>query len=255
MELTDTHCHAYLPEFDADRDTAIKNAFLAGVTRLFLPNVDGSTSAALLDLADRYPRNCFPMMGLHPTSVKAGFEKELEHAESLLGARTFYGIGEVGMDLYWDQSFRDQQAEAFRIQLHWASEMNLPVIIHTRNSHTETVKIIRKSGLANLKGIFHCFAGSHEQAREITGMGFHIGIGGVSTFNNSGLNKVVPLIDPKWIVLETDSPYLAPVPFRGKRNEPSYLVQTARKVASLYGIPLEELAQLTTDNSKRLFGI
>jgi TatD DNase family protein len=255
MELTDTHCHIYLPEFDNDRDTILKNAFQAGITRIFLPNVDQSTSGPLIAVADQYPQNCYPLMGLHPTSVNAGFEQELKHALSLLDSRKFFGIGEVGIDLYWDKTFREQQEEAFRIQLGWASERSLPVIIHVRNSHAETIETINRSGHTNLTGVFHCFSGSLEHAKEITGMGFHLGIGGVSTFKNSGLDQVLPQIDPKWIVLETDSPYLAPVPFRGQRNEPSYLTHTARKVAEFYGISTDKLVQLTTDNSKTLFGI
>lgn len=255
MELTDTHCHIYLPEFNTDRNSTVQHAFASGVTRIFLPHVDRSTTTCLLDLADQYPQNCFPMMGLHPTSVNAGFEQELEHAESLLDTHKFYGIGEVGIDLYWDKTFRDQQEEAFRIQLGWASNRNLPVIIHVRNSHAETMEIIEQSGLTNLTGIFHCFTGTLDQAREIIGIGFHLGIGGVATFKNSGLDQVLPYIDPTWIVLETDSPYLAPVPFRGKRNEPSYLVHTATKVASIYNMTIDELGQLTTDNSKNIFGI
>jgi TatD DNase family protein len=255
MELTDTHCHIYLPEFDNDRDETLKRSFESGITRLFLPNVDQSTTPALLTLTSQYPGNCFPLMGLHPTSVNETFEQELRHAESWLDTREFYGIGEVGIDLYWDKTFQAQQEEAFRIQLGWASRRNLPVIIHVRNSHDETVGIIEKSGLTNLRGIFHCFSGTLDQAREITGLGFHLGIGGVSTFKNSGLDKVLPDIDPAWIVLETDSPYLAPVPYRGKRNEPSFLVHTATRAAEMYGLSLEALAQLTTGNSKKLFGI
>jgi TatD DNase family protein len=255
MELTDTHCHIYLPEFDEDRDATIQRAFSAGITRMFLPNVDQSSAAALLELSGQYPGNCFPIMGLHPTSVNAGFEKELLYAESLLNTRNFYGIGEVGIDLYWDKTFQSQQEEAFRIQLGWASKRNLPVIIHVRNSHAETIEIIQKSGLSRLTGVFHCFSGTSDQAKEITGMGFHLGIGGVSTFKNSGLGQVLPRIDPKWVVLETDSPYLAPVPFRGKRNEPAYLIHTASKVADIYGMTVDEVGQLTTDTSKTLFGI
>ncbi|MFA5815831.1 MAG: TatD family hydrolase [Bacteroidales bacterium] len=255
MELTDTHCHIYLPEFDGDRDNTVQNAFASGITRIFLPHVDRSTTASLLDLADHYPQNCFPLMGLHPTSVNATFEQELKHTESLLDTRKFYGIGEVGIDLYWGKTFRDQQEEAFRIQLGWASNRNLPVIIHVRNSHAETVQIIERSGLTNLTGIFHCFTGTLDQAREIIGMGFHLGIGGVSTFKNSGLDQVLPHIDPRWIVLETDSPYLAPVPYRGKRNEPAYLIHTASRVAHIYSMTIEEFGQLTTDNSQHLFGI
>lgn len=255
MQLTDTHCHIYLPEFDSDRDETLERAFSAGITRIFLPNVDESTTAALLSLTDAYPENCFPLMGLHPTSVDNGFEKELEHAQYWLGQRKFYGIGEIGIDLYWDKTFRQQQEEAFLIQLNWASERNLPAIIHVRDSHRETVDLIEKSGLSNLKGIFHCFTGTADQAREIIGLGFHLGIGGVSTFKNSGLDQALPHIDPKHIVLETDSPYLAPMPFRGKRNEPSFMIHTAMKVAGFYGMPPEELATLTTNNSKSLFGI
>jgi TatD DNase family protein len=255
MELTDTHCHIYLSEFDDDRTTTLERAFEAGITRLFLPNVDQSTSVSLMDLADQYPDQCFPMMGLHPTSVNDQFEKELAHAEFLLNSGRFCGIGEIGIDLYWDRTYRDQQEEAFRIQLGWASARRMPVVIHVRESHDETIKIIEDLAYSGLTGIFHCFTGTLEQAMIITGMGFHLGIGGVATFKNSGLNQVLPSVDPKWIVLETDSPYLAPVPFRGKRNEPSYLVQTANRVAEIYGMSLSELAQLTTDNSKKLFGI
>jgi len=255
VELTDTHCHIYLPEFDGDRDNIVTEAFAAGVTRIFLANVDCTTTDGLLKMADRYPLNCFPMMGLHPTSVDAGFEKELEKIEATLNSRTFYGIGEVGIDLYWDKTFREQQEEAFLIQLRWASERKLPVIIHVRDAHNETIQVIEKSGLTGLTGIFHCFNGTSEQAKEIIGLGFHLGIGGVSTFKNSGLGQVLPGIDPRWIVLETDAPYLAPVPFRGKRNVPAYLAQTAARVASMYNMPAEEFALLTTGNSKQLFGI
>jgi len=255
MELTDTHCHIYLPEFDTDRDSAIQQAFEAGVKRIFLPNVDTNTVASLLALTDRYPDHCFPMMGLHPTSVNSGFETELDQILSILDSRKFYGIGEIGIDLYWDKTFREQQEETFRIQLGWASKRKLPVVIHTRNSHNETVSIIKKSGFHNMTGIFHCFSGTVDQAKEITGMGFHLGIGGVSTFKNSTLGEVLPHIDTRWIVLETDSPYLAPVPFRGKRNEPSYLLNIAAKVAGIYGMSLEEICLITTLNSKNLFGI
>jgi TatD DNase family protein len=255
MELTDTHCHIYLPEFNDDRHNALKRSFTAGITRIFLPNVDQSTSPALLELAHEFPQNCFPLMGLHPTSVNGNFEQELMHVESMLETGTFYGIGEVGIDLFWDKTFQKQQEEAFKIQLGWASEKQLPVVIHVRNSHNETMKILRDSGLTGLTGIFHCFTGSLDEAKEITEMGFLLGIGGVSTFKNSTLGQVLPQIDPKRIVLETDAPYLAPVPFRGKRNEPSFLIYTATKVSEIYSMNLDELAHLTTENSKRLFGI
>lgn len=253
--LTDTHCHIYLPEFDSDRAIALERAFAAGVTRIFLPNVDQSTTPALMQVAGDYPDNCFPLMGLHPTSVNENYQEELAHVEAMLDQHKFYGIGEIGIDLYWDKTFRDQQEEALKIQLGWASSRSLPVVIHVRNSHAETVEIINKTALTNLTGIFHCFSGTLDQAKEIIGLGFHLGIGGVSTFKNSGLDQVLPHIDPKWIVLETDSPYLAPVPFRGQRNEPSYLVNTAIRVAQFYGMPVEEIAEITTENSRKIFGI
>jgi TatD DNase family protein len=255
MELTDTHCHIYLPEFDSDRDEAVRRAFESGVSRLFLPNVDQSTSGPMLNLAGCYPDNIFPMMGLHPTSVDAGYREELEAAWALLHQHSFCGIGEIGIDLYWDKTFRAEQEDAFLTQLGWAHKLKLPVVIHVRESHQETVEIIRRSGLTGLTGIFHCFTGTLEQAREIIGLGFHLGIGGVSTFKNSTLGDVLPHINPEHIVLETDSPYLAPVPFRGKRNEPSYILNTLARAASLYNMSPSDLAALTTATSKKIFGI
>ena len=253
--LTDTHCHIYLPEFDGDRTATLERAFATGIGRIFMPNVDQSTIQPMMTLAADYPDHCFPMMGLHPTSVKEDFERELVQVRLMLDEHPFCGIGEIGLDLYWDKTFRDQQEEALRIQLGWASESKKPVVIHVRNSHDETVEIIERAALTDLTGIFHCFSGTLDQARQITGMGFHLGIGGVSTFKNAGLDAVIPHIDPKWIVLETDAPYLAPVPFRGKRNEPSYLMHTAMRVADIYSMPVGEIARITTENSKHLFGI
>jgi TatD DNase family protein len=255
MELTDTHCHIYLPEFDADRDEVIERAIGNAVTRMFLPNVDSTTTDSMLSLASRYPGHCLPMMGLHPTSVGKDFGKELQHVESMINRGGFYGIGEIGIDLYWDKQFAGQQEEAFRVQIEWAAERDLPVVIHVRNSHTETLRVIRESGLTGLKGIFHCFSGTSEEAREILDLGFLLGIGGVSTFKNSGLPGVLPQIGPDHLVLETDAPYLAPVPHRGKRNEPSYLALTAARVASILGIDTADLARITTANSRNLFGI
>jgi len=255
MELTDTHCHIFLPEFDNDRAEVIDRAIGNGVTRFFLPNVDISTAGGLLEVADRWPMNCFPMMGLHPTSVNGDYEKELAGIEKCLDTSTFFGIGEVGIDLYWDQAWLDQQVEAFIVQLGWAANRNLPVIIHVRNSYNETINTILRLGLSGLRGIFHCFTGNLDQAKEVIGMGFFLGIGGVATFKNGGLDKVLPHVDPGNIVLETDSPYLAPVPHRGKRNEPSFLTLIAIRVAEIYGTSPEKIAQLTTHNSKTLFGV
>ena len=255
MELTDTHCHLFLPEFDTDRADAIDRAVESGVTRMFLPNVDHSTADALLRTCDEYPDHCFPMMGLHPTSVNGSFEHELRQVEEWFDHQKFHAVGEIGIDLYWDRSFREQQEEAFLIQLGWASDRNLPVVIHVRESYRETIQVIRESRYGNLRGIFHCFSGTREQAEEILGLGFYLGIGGLATFKNGGLDRVLPGINPASLVLETDSPYLAPVPFRGKRNEPSYLLHVATRVAAIYGMSTEELAETTTLTSKQLFGI
>lgn len=253
MNLTDTHCHLFLPEFDADRDEMIRRAMDTGVSRFFLPHVDSRSSGGLLSLAGLYPDHCFPLMGLHPTSVNENFVTELKHAKDLLDSGTFYGIGEIGMDLYWDQTFRSQQEEAFLIQLEWAWQRNIPAIVHVRNSYDETLSVIRKAKLPGLTGIFHCFYGTAEQAGEIIEMGFLLGIGGVVTFKNSSLAKVLAGIDPANIVLETDSPYLAPVPFRGKRNEPAYLVHIVAKLSEIYGLQPDDIAEITTRNSEVLF--
>lgn len=255
MELTDTHCHLFLPEFDADRETVVDQALNAGVTRMFLPNVDSTTSARLLETANRWPDNCFPMMGLHPTSVNGEFENELAMVENHLNKGTFYAVGEIGLDLYWDKTWFEQQKEAFKTQLEWAHTHQLPVVIHVRNSFPETISLIQKSALAGLRGIFHCFTGSVNDAKMITDLGFLLGIGGVSTFKNGGLDRVLPSIDPSFLVLETDSPYLAPVPYRGKRNEPQYITLIAQQVARIYGTTAERIAELTTNNAKQLFGV
>lgn len=255
MELTDTHCHLFLPEFDADRETVVEQALNAGVTRMFLPNVDSTTSARLLETANRWPDNCFPMMGLHPTSVNGEFENELAMVENHLNKGTFYAVGEIGLDLYWDKTWFEQQKEAFKTQLEWAHTHQLPVVIHVRNSFPETISLIQKSALPGLRGIFHCFTGSANDAKMITDLGFLLGIGGVSTFKNGGLDRVLPSIDPSFLVLETDSPYLAPVPYRGKRNEPQYITLIAQQVARIYGTTAERIAELTTNNAKQLFGV
>lgn len=255
MEYTDTHCHLYLPEFDDDREAVVLRALESGVGRLFLPNVDSITAPLLMETTHRWPSTCFPMMGLHPTSVGPDFEKELARVEEWLNTERFYGIGETGIDLYWDKTHLEQQKESFRIQLEWACKRRLPVVIHVRESFRETIEVIIKSGLSGLKGIFHCFTGTPEEARTVIDLGFHLGIGGVSTFKNGGLDRVLPQIDPAHIVLETDSPYLAPTPHRGKRNEPSYLPLIAQRVAQLYGTTATHIAELTTENSKTLFGV
>jgi TatD DNase family protein len=220
-----------------------------------MPNVDRSTTDALIEVESRFPDMCFPMMGLHPTSVNAQFETELRAVEEQLSSHRYFAIGEIGIDLYWDKQWQEQQERAFLIQLTWAHHRNLPVVIHVRNSFEETLKVINQAALPGLRGIFHCFTGTIEQANEVISMGFHLGIGGVATFKNGGLDKVLPFIDPKRIVLETDSPYLAPVPHRGKRNEPSYLSLIVSRVSELTSVPSEELAGITNQNSKFIFGV
>jgi len=256
MILTDTHTHQYYsPEDPLDREQAMQRAFTNGITRLFLPNVDSETIEQVYTLANQYPENCFPMMGLHPCSVKENFEEELAAIYKAMQGKKIWAIGEIGIDLYWDKTFLEQQQQAFRKQITWAKEMDLPIVIHCRESYHEIVTILHEMKDDKLRGIFHCFGGTLEQAQEVIGLGFHLGIGGVVTYKNSGLDKVVEQIDLQHIVLETDAPYLTPVPYRGKPNESSYLVYIAEKVADLHRIPIEELAAITTTNSKLIFGV
>ncbi len=250
--LIDTHAHLYSEEFDNDRDLVIQNALSAGVSKIFLPNVDTISIPRMLALEEQYPDVCIPMMGLHPCYVKENFEAELEIMAQWLKQRSFAAIGEIGMDLYWDISFKSQQEEALAVQMAWAEKYDLPVVIHCRNSIEETLAVIKKEQ-RRVRGIFHCFSGNLEQAQEMVGLGFSLGIGGVVTFKNGGLDKILPAIGLQHIVFETDAPYLAPVPYRGKRNESYYLPVIALRVADLYQLPLEEVAQATTDNALAIF--
>lgn len=251
----DTHTHLYSKEFDTDRWEVINRSIDAGVREMFMPNVDHTSIDGMLEIELKFPSNCIPMMGLHPTSVKKDFEKELYVVEEWLFKRKFAAVGEMGTDLYWDKTFWDQQKEAFRIQVEWAKKLKLPIVIHCRESMDETIALLEPMLDGHLKGVFHCFTGSIEQARKITSMGFYLGLGGVTTFKNGGLDAVVPDIDPEAIVLETDSPYLAPVPNRGKRNESSYIPLVADKVSQWKLIPREELMAITTMNAHKLFNI
>lgn len=255
MQFIDTHTHLYLEEFDPDRAASIKRAKSSGVEIFLLPNIDSLSIDPLLKLADEYPDNCFPMIGLHPTSVKENYKDELQIVEDNLGKRNFYAIGEIGIDLYWDKTFLEQQRIAFRHQLKLAKEVGLPVAIHMRNSFDQTFSIIREEANGNLRGVFHCFPGNLLQAKQVTDLGFFLGIGGVVTFKNSGLQQVVKEIPLEFIVLETDAPFLAPDPYRGKRNESSYIPLIAEKIALLKDIPLAEVARITTDNARRLFNL
>ena len=253
MQLIDTHTHLFLPEFDTDRDQVIANAIENAVGKVLLPNVDNSTIEPLLNLVAKYPDFCFPMIGLHPTSVNENYKKELENVENWLNKRKFYAIGEIGIDLYWDKTFKVEQEEAFRYQIRLAKKYDLPIVIHARESFNEIFKIMDEVMDEKIKGVFHAFTGDNNQAIKITEWGFKIGIGGIVTFKNSGLDKVVNNIDINHIVLETDSPYLAPVPKRGKRNESANIVHIAKRISEIKNISLEEVAKITTKNAKQLF--
>ena len=251
--LIDTHSHIYSEEFNGEIDEVVKRAVKNGVQKVLLPNIDSSSIKMMLDLANRYKQVCFPMMGIHPTSVKEDFEEELELVEYWLGKRKFYGIGEVGIDLYWDDTYREEQEYVFKRQLNYAQKLKLPLSIHTRDSFELTHQIIKTGFQKKVKGVFHSFTGSVEQAKEAIDLGFKIGVGGIVTFKNSGMDKIIAQLDPHDIVLETDSPYLSPTPLRGKRNESAYLVHVAAKVAEIYDLPLTEISEITTQTANRLF--
>lgn len=252
MTLIDTHAHIYAPEFADDRASMLEKAFAQGVQQIYMPNIDHTSIESMLQLEEQYPQHCLAMMGLHPCYVNAHFEQDLRLVEDWLSKRKFIAVGEIGLDFYWSTEFRAQQEEAFIIQVNLAKQYNLPVAIHCRNSFHETVELLQKIGTANLTGVFHCFTGTLADARQVADMGFMLGIGGVSTFKNGGLDKVLPFIDLNHVVLETDSPYLAPVPYRGKRNEVSYTAIVAQRVADLMQISVEKVADATTANAHRL---
>ncbi|QEC54083.1 TatD DNase family protein [Anseongella ginsenosidimutans] len=253
--LTDTHTHLYLPDFDGIREEVMKRAFEAGVERMFLPNIDPDSIDPLIGLCRQYPENCFPMLGLHPCSVKAGFLKDLEKVERAIEQYGCLAIGEIGIDLYWDTSLLKEQEEAFRIQVNWAIERDLPVVIHSRESFKEICGVLEEEKHPRLRGIFHCFTGTYEDACRAIDMGFYLGIGGVITFKKSELPQVLSKISLDHVVLETDSPYLAPAPYRGKKNESSFLVHIAARLADIYDLPEQEIAARTTANSRLIFGI
>ncbi|MCL4637470.1 MAG: TatD family hydrolase [Pseudosphingobacterium sp.] len=254
MQLTDTHTHIYYNEGSALEEQIVR-CRENSITRLFLPNVDNESIEKVFHVTDTYPDMCYPMLGLHPCSVKDDFKEELALIEKALLAKSVVAIGEIGLDLYWDKSTLPQQQEAFRIQVAWAKERGLPIVIHCREAFDEQFALLEELKDDKLYGIFHCFTGSLEQAQHAISLGFYLGIGGVVTFKNAGLDKVVEQIDLKHIVLETDAPYLAPVPFRGKPNESSYLIHVAQKVADLHGIAIEEVANMTTQNALHVFGM
>ncbi len=253
MNYIETHAHIYSSKFDADRDQVIQDIREAGVERVYMPNVDVETIDAMLDCELKYPDLCIPMMGLHPCDVKADFESQLATMEDWLNKREFAAIGEIGLDLYWDKSYFEQQKEALKIQIGWAKEKSLPIVLHCRESMDESIELVQELHDGKLRGIFHCFTGSIEQARKITAMGFLLGIGGVATYKNGGLDTVIPEIGLEHLVLETDAPYLAPVPYRGKRNSPAYLPLITVKIGDFLGISQEAVALKTKENALNLF--
>ena len=253
--FTDTHTHLYSEEFEQDRGEMIQRAINAGVSRFFIPAIDSTCTQAMYDLEQDFPENVFLMMGLHPTYVKDNFEAELAHVASELAKRKFYAIGEIGIDLYWDKTHLKEQQIAFRQQIQWAKQYKLPIVIHCREAFDEIFEILEEEKSPELFGIFHCFSGTYEQALQAISYNMLLGIGGVVTFKNGKIDQFLDRIDLQHIVLETDSPYLAPIPFRGKRNESSYVVNVAAKLATVYNLSVTEIAQITTENSKRVFGI
>ena len=255
MIITDTHTHLYSEEFDQDRNEMIQRAIDAGVSRFFIPAIDSTCTNAMYELEQNYPNHVFLMMGLHPTYVKDNYLEELQHVEKELSKRKFFAIGEIGIDLYWDKTHLEAQQIAFRKQIQLAKKYKLPIVIHCREAFDEIFKILEEEKGADLFGIFHCFSGTYEQALQAISYNMKLGIGGVVTFKNGKIDQFMHQIDLKHLVLETDSPYLAPIPFRGKRNESSYLVNIVAKLAQIYGVSESEIAARTTENSKAIFGI
>ncbi len=252
--IIDTHTHLYLNDFAEDIDEVIKRAVKEGVEKFYLPAIDSTETANLLALEKKYPDKCFAMAGLHPCSVKENYKEELDMVHISLKERKFAAIGEIGLDFYWDTTFTQEQYEAFRQQIKWALEFNLPIVIHSRNAMQQCIDVVKAYKEKNLRGIFHCFSGTLQNALEIIETGFYLGVGGVITYKNSGLADVIKEIDLKHIVLETDAPYLTPVPFRGKRNESSYLKYVVQKIADVKNISAEEVAEVTTGNAENIFG-
>lgn len=255
MPITDTHTHLYSEAFDTDRKQIIQNAINANVKRFFIPAIDSTYTEAMYKLEADFPNNMFLMMGLHPTSVKENFKDELKHVEAQLKARKFYAIGEIGIDLYWDKSTLDIQVEAFKHQINLAKQYKLPIVIHCREAFDEIFEVLEDAKSDDLFGIFHCFTGTLEQAKKAISYNMKLGIGGVVTFKNGKIDQFINQIDLKHIVLETDSPYLAPKPYRGKRNESAYIIKVLEKLAELYSLNKEDIAKITTQNSKDVFGI
>lgn len=253
--LIDTHTHLYSEEFAGDLESVMQRAFEAGVSRFYLPAIDSATHDAMFRLEEKYPEKCFAMMGLHPCHVKDNFREELALVEEYLQQRKFAAVGEIGLDFYWDKTFINEQYKAFEMQMQWALENKLPIVIHSRDSMQETLDFVKPFADKGLRGIFHCFGGDKKAAEQIVSMNFLLGIGGVLTYRKANLAEVLKDIPLEYIVLETDSPYLAPVPYRGKRNESAYLEYIAQALASAKNIPFEEVASITSANARKLFAI
>ena len=255
MYFIDTHSHLYLKQFNEDREQVVHNAINAGIQNILLPNIDSSTTSSMNTLCENFPNNCYPMMGLHPCSVqKETMEVELQHVESELKKKKYIAVGEIGIDLYWERSNLDVQKEAFTCQIELAKENNLPIVIHVRNSFKEAIEIVEKMNDANLSGVFHCFSGNKKDAERIINLnGFYLGIGGVVTFKNSELANTIKHIDLKHIILETDAPFLSPVPFRGKRNESKHIIDIAKKICDIKNNTIDKVAKVTSENANILF--
>lgn len=255
MIITDTHTHLYSQEFDQDRDEIIQRAIKNGVTRFFIPAIDSNYTQNMYELEKNYPENIFLMMGLHPTYVDENYTQELDHVKEQLSKRKFYAIGEIGIDLYWDKTHLEEQKIVFRSQIQLAKQYKLPIVIHCRAAFDEIFEILEQEKSDDLFGIFHCFTGNYEQALQAISYNMKLGIGGVVTFKNGNIDQFLNHIPLQHIVLETDSPYLSPIPFRGKRNESSYILEVVKKLAQLYDCTQEEIAKITTENSKKVFSI
>lgn len=253
MEFIDTHAHIYLDQFTEDAAEVISAAREASVGKIYMPNIDSGSIESMIRLEDENPGSCYSMIGLHPCSVNEDLDKEIKLMDSWLGKRKFAGIGETGTDLYWDKTFYDRQVESLEIHIGWAKKYNLPIILHSRDSLDETLSVIERNYDSGLKGIFHCFTGNAGQAGRIMDLDFLMGIGGVLTFKNSNLDKVIASLPPTHLVLETDSPFLAPHPYRGKRNEPRHIPLIAQKMADIFGLSVQEIANITRENAEKTF--
>ncbi|MFZ9388289.1 MAG: TatD family hydrolase [Chitinophagaceae bacterium] len=255
MQIIDTHSHIYLPEFDPDRQEMLERAEKEGVAKILMPAIDSATHESMLRVEQSNPRQCQAMMGLHPCSVKGDYRNELDLARGYIEMRVFVAVGEIGLAFYWDKTYIYQQFTAFHEQIEWALHFDLPIVIHSRESVDDCISVVAEHQKGKLRGVFHCFSGNLEQAQRVIDLGFYLGIGGVVTFKNSGLDKVMESVSLDHVLLETDAPYLAPVPFRGKRNEPSYLKFIVEKLSGIKKISVEEIARITSGNANILFSL